>query len=232
MKFQDQEKTLPVYKVKMLSEEETREIADKVFKTHNAGIDSTRDDIYTETAVYYSDDGNRYSIWIDYKGGSYHIVDYGASFPEDDSEVVYKTIATEAEIRQMLLKYTVEVPEKAIFENCGDGTYQFTAKMSEDDAGYVYDGVITCKLTENDEFTDITNSMMAYEKYKDFQCISEVQAYNEVLDGKFRQSMLDGKLSITQLEIQYQIDSKGYVQPVYVFDNENQDNGIVIPALK
>lgn len=94
LELSDQETELPVYKMQVLSQDETKQFAAEFLQNLGTEIDSSRDDIYTETAIY-SDKDSRYTISIDYKGGTYQLTDFETSFPQDDSEVIYQSDATE-----------------------------------------------------------------------------------------------------------------------------------------
>ena len=64
----------------------------------------------------------------------------------------------------------------------------------------------------------------------------EQEAYQEILDGKFQLFSKSKKiktLHIDQVEVSYQLDSKGYYQPVYAFHGvvDGTDMTILIPGI-
>lgn len=111
-----------VYKTNTLTPEETEAFASAFFGNLGMTLDETRNDVYEESALYWAE--NSYSIWIDYKGGTYNFTDFDTSFP-DEGEVkpLPITDASEEEIRDALATYGIELPEEAVFMNNTDGAY-------------------------------------------------------------------------------------------------------------
>lgn len=66
--------------------------------------------------------------------------------------------------------------------------------------------------------------------------ISEADAYKMIEEGRFNIASAGNHLNIkmTQVTIQYMTDSKGYYQPVYVFeaDINGDSTEIYIPAIE
>lgn len=79
--------------------------------------------------------------------------------------------------------------------------------------------------------------LVDYKKEKEI--LSEQEAYQMICDGKGKFEYYDGNTSSIQMKlgdvsIEYQIDTKGFYQPVYVFDAEinGTKTGVLVPALK
>ena len=66
--------TAPVYKVSVLSGDETEAMAKEFFARLGQEPDESRTDLYDETAVYYSADNTM--LWIDFAGGSFSYIDF------------------------------------------------------------------------------------------------------------------------------------------------------------
>ncbi|MDE7425942.1 MAG: VanZ family protein [Lachnospiraceae bacterium] len=209
--------SMPVYKVKKASVEETKEFASKFLVNLEDTIDESRTDLYDETAVYY---GNKdYSLWIDYRGMTYQFTDFSTLFP--DKVIKKEENAEEQTIRSLLHKYMVEVPEKAVFEKKGDGKYSFAIQQCVKD-NIMYDGTIRCEYYDNGKFGTINSNLLSCVYEKEYPAISEQEAYQTICEGKFRHNIdsesLDVKVGKAVLD--YEVDSKGYYQPIYRFEAE------------
>lgn len=142
---------------------------------------------YDNTDVFYGKSGN--TLWLDYEGLTWNYTDFDTTYAEDteDEYTGIKTVtdADETTIRTALAQYQITVPEGCTFSNDGEGNYTFTA--SEFKVGdKMYDGTIDCKYYSNGKMGGISNYMTQCFFYKDFDIISEQDAYEKILDGKFR----------------------------------------------
>lgn len=229
--YSETEMKVPVYKLQVADENMTREQALKFFDTFDTGIDESRTDIYEDTAVYYNQD-NKKCLWINYAGSTYWYTDFDEIHGQDASAV--KENATEAEVRDALEILNVSIPNEVVFENKGSGKYEFIAEQVLIN-GTMYDGILNCTYTVNKKISNFTNDIIAYQPYKDFSIISEKEAFDRMVDGKFYYSN-SGKLEInvSSVEPGYENDSKGFYQPVYIFKAEvnGKDTTISIPAIK
>lgn len=222
---------LPVYRIKKLTEEETRKLAEAFLSKQGNSLDKGRTDIYDETAVYY---GTDVSIWVDYLGGTYQYTDFATQSPESGTDV--KSDAEKEEVEMALRSYGVAVPEGAVFENRGGGQYAFTWKQTlKDDV--LYDGTLSCEYYANGKMGAIRNQILQCEPYGTFEAISEQEAYEQLFAGRFQYYM--GKADKLTVELKnayigYETDSKGFYQPVYRFQaNINGAEGeLTVPALK
>ena len=73
-------------------------------------------------------------------------------------------------------------------------------------------------------------------KYKEYEIITEKEAYDKILNGEFKDNFIEDntEIEIKDVKLSYEIDSKGFYQPVYEFIVEGMSRGtsILIPALK
>lgn len=227
----EEETMLPVYCVPYASVAETQHFAEAFFENLGDELDASSNDIYDETAVYKSKNG--YSLWMDYNGMNYSFTDFNTLFSED--EIKPENNAEEETIRQLLTSYSVFVPEGAVFENKGNGSYIFTAEQCiENDV--IYNGTITCDYYKNGKFAEIDNHLLKCEYAKEYPAISEKEAFEMICSGKFRMYADHPSLHIKtgDVQIDYRVDSKGFYQPVYVFAAKinGEPTQIEIPALK
>lgn len=216
-----------VYKAAVGSAEDTLEVANEILSSVDSKIDESKNDVYDNTIVYKSKDEN-YSVWVDYTGLK---ADY-TNFHELSSSG--KENLTYNEVKSLLADFNIELPEKADFTDDNDGNYSISVDMIGDDE-YI-NGMLVCSISETENVKSFTNNIVSYKKYKDFDIISEKEAYEKLLDGKFITSsdMADAEINIKDIDLVYEIDSKGFYQPVYKFTTEsrNLENYIFIPALR
>lgn len=231
--YSSDRETAIVYQTNTMTVEETEEFARTFFENLGTTLDESRNDIYEDTAVYWAKDS--YSMWINYKGGTYDMTDFDTSFPEEGEEEPQSVVdASEEEIRDVLFEYGIEVPAGAIFTYTPKVGYTFEVERCEVN-GVIYEGNLICDYYDNGKFSDIRNNITQFEAYKEFEIISEQEAYEQILNGKFVCAIDKGeKIEVGQVTLDYMLDTKGFYQPVYKFDvkvNE-QEQSIQIPAIK
>jgi len=226
-----------VYKTVVITPEKTMEIAEDIFGKLGCKIDETRTDIYENTALYYSlGDGqanNQYSIWVEYDGGLFRLTNYDKSF---GSDVCTKENATEKEVRNALEQIGVKMPEGVIFEKEQDGEYTFRANKVQE-GNKMYDGYISCTYFEDGTLGNINCRLLTLDEYDTVEIISEAKAYEQIVEGKFsyyRASDDVLKIVITNVTLGYELDTKGFYQPVYIFDGtvNEFETQIIIPAIE
>lgn len=228
------EADVSIYQLHVADEKETGEQAKEMFELFGLGIDNRRTDIYENSTIYYSDGGNRLSMWIEYAGNSYKYTDFDELFLEDTPEENANDNASEEEIRTALGTMNIILPEGMEFENVGDGEYTFTANQILSGTT-LYDGTISCNYTKNKKISELNNSLIAFKEYKKFPIISEKEAFERMEEGMFNYPYADKvKIKVYGINLEYEIDSKGFYQPVYVFDVniKDVDTTISIPAIQ
>lgn len=85
------------------------------------------------------------------------------------------------------------------------------------------DGQISGELSEDGKIVELSYGLKQCKMYKTFKGISEQEAFEQIRSGKFwypygRKDRLS--ILVKECETAYETDSKGYYQPVYVFDCE------------
>lgn len=99
-------------------------------------------------------------------------------------------------------------------------------------------GELICTIRKNGIVSNFTNNIISYKPYKEYDILSFKEAYDEILKGNFRLIGMVDKISninITDASLIYQLDSKGFYQPVYDFTaniDGNINHHIYISALK
>lgn len=231
--FEADKESAMVYRASVLTVPETEKLAQELFGKLGCDIDEERTDVYENSVLYYTEGENRFSLWVDYDGGVYSLFDYEKGF---DASVEKKMDATEEEIRRALDKIGAYVPTEAEFINKGEGQYRFLAETVLEN-GFVYDGFVEAVYYEDGSFGVVNYQLLKLEGYKEFSVMSERKAYEELMTGKFsywrgNNDLLE--ITVTDVCIDYQLDTKGFYQPVYVFRATINDGGgeIAIPAIK
>lgn len=229
--YNKSQERLTVYKTKRYTKEETYQFAEMFFNALGDTMDENRTDIYDETAVYYSTLG--YSLWIDYLGGTFSFTDFDTTY--SDSVIHTKIDASEEEIKMALKQYEIELLDGMDFSKDEEGTYTFTANEISVN-GTIYNGTISCKYYENGKMGSINKELLECEYFKEFNTISEADAYKMIKEGKFNyySNGDEFKIKTGQVTRSYMIDTKGYYQPIYVFkaDINGENTTIAIPAIK
>lgn len=230
LELSSDENTALVYRTSVANVKDTREMAEEIFGRFGLGIDESRTDIYEDTAIYYSEENNRLNIWINYAGRTYSFTDYDALY-HNDERMENKSNAFEDELIQALEKMGVTIPEGAVFEQ-KEEQYLFTAdKIIK--GGKMYDGSIQCEYTTDGMISHLTNSIIEYEEYKSFPIISEKEAFDRLEKGYFL-VVGDKDFEVLGVALDYELDTKGFYQPVYVFSVmwDDIEQTINIPAIR
>ncbi len=232
--FSKETQTKPVYYKKRLTETETKEIAEHLFKRLGTEINENDTMLYEDTAIYKADS---YSLWIDYIDGSYSYSDFSES--SGGTILPVKQGESRENIEKALKQFGIELPKSVEFKEIKENhlPYTFTVNMEFQD-NQLQNGSLQCAYYEDGTIKNITNHIITYNKIKESEIISEETAYNEILAGHFRYSKTYmGKLEnivIKDIKIQYVLDTKGYYVPVYAFEVEinGQKTAIYIKAVK
>ena len=230
LELSSDENTALVYRTSVANVKDTREMAEEIFGRFGLGIDESRTDIYEDTAIYYSEDNNRLNIWINYAGQTYRFTDYDALY-HNDERMENKSNVSEGELIQVLEKMGVTIPKGAVFEEKKE-EYYFTADKIVKD-GKMYDGSIQCEYTTDGMISHLTNNIIEYEEYKSFPIISEKEAFDRLKEGYFRWYG-SNDLEVLKVELSYELDTKGFYQPVYAFSVvwDDLEGTINVPAIK
>ena len=230
LELSSDENTALVYRTSVANVKDTREMAEEIFGRFGLGIDESRTDIYEDTAIYYSEDNNRLNIWINYAGQTYSFTDYDALY-HNDERMENKSNASDSELIQALEKMGVMIPKGAVFEEKKE-EYYFTADKIVKD-GKMYDGSIRCEYTTDGMISHLTNSIIEYEEHKSFPIISEKEAFNILQKGYFL-GVSDTDYEVLEVTLDYELDTKGFYQPVYVFSVlwDEIESTINIPAIQ
>ena len=221
--FSDEEQTGRIAYIETLSRKEAYNLAKELFWSTGKQISDNDCHYYDETATFYS--ANRESvIWVKYQGAMYDYEDYTQKQDSHGQDIALNAQAEEAEIRNVLLTYGISVPEEAVFVNNQDGSYTFLNTISpekeENEAGQ-----LTLSYTVNGMISSLSNGMLHSITVDTCGILSQQKVYDQIAEGKFynieteegNEMILSGvhTMEFTEVELNYILDSKGYLRPVY-----------------
>lgn len=191
---------------------------------------------YYQEAAYYMDHGNgdgAHFLFVHYLDQGY---EYTAIYEDEpvwgraDRETVLKALE----------KYPLQIPDSAEFLAEGDGWYSFTIRQMAEES-FLYDGSLRVRYAQDGTIREIENNLLSYTYYRDAEVISPEEAYQQLQEGKFNdegyfEHKNPSQVSILSCNLEYRVDTKGFYQPVYIFDVESPDGSyrdqIVIPAME
>lgn len=191
---------------------------------------------YYQEAAYYMDHGSgdgAHFLFVHYLDQGY---EYTAIY---DDEPVW-TNADRETVLKALEKYPLRIPDSAEFLAEGDGWYSFTIhQMADEDL--LFDGILRVRYAQDGSIREIENNLLSYSYYRDVEVISPEEALKRLKAGKFNDEGYyeywnPSQVSILSCCLEYSVDTKGFYQPVYIFDVASPDgdyrSSILIPALK
>lgn len=183
---------------------------------------------YYDNTAYYSNH-RTFSLIVDYNDRSYRYDASSEGFSVDDAGT-----ATEEELRAALRELGIDVPEAAQFFDLGRSAYAFRADRIESD-GTLTDGELECWVKKDGTIYRVDNALTTSTLHGDAAVISEMEAYNRLCAGRFSAAeafefFAPEEVHVTSCTLQYLIDTKGFRQPVYVFDMREFDP-VFVPAL-
>lgn len=232
-KFPDVDISMPVYQTKTRSISDCDAFAEAFEKIIPAEFD---DISYYQEEAYYMNHGSvngAHFLFVNYLDQGYEytaIYDDEPDWPDADREAVLKALE----------KYPVLIPESAEFNAEGEGWYSFSVKQ-EIDGEVLLDGILRVRIAGDKTIREIENGLLSYNYYTDAEIITPEKAYRRLLAGKFNdEGFFEHKspeeVVILTCAMEYRVDTKGFYQPVYVWEVASEDGSyrdrIVIPAIK
>ncbi|WP_179236907.1 VanZ family protein [Sedimentibacter hydroxybenzoicus] len=220
---------VPIYKAPTHNRETAKKFAIDFYENLNIKLDNFETIDYSDTSIYWIRGEPSYNIWVNYLDGSYRYSKFSYLDEEKAANVENDVLI------KKLKQYGINVPASATLSSSGTGTYKWTVDMKRKDDSWV-NGILLCTYYRDDEIKYISNNLVTYKKVKDIEIISEVEAYEKLKTGKFKLSNLSNNIKtihITEVVLDYMLDSKGFLQPVYSFHTSLNDEEtiIVIPVM-
>lgn len=222
------EGTADVYQTIIGGKEDTLQYARTVMQNAGTDVDSSKTKIHRTKSVYQSLDGNC-KVTVDFIGLASHIEYKGndAAKPKTDCD--------KETIRNALQKLGFDLSEEAVFWEKNSGEYYLWEDMKDED-NQIFDGELRCEYDEEGKIRVIDDGILSYHQVKNCVILSELEAFVHIKKGYFRIYGVDkmNELQVNAVSLDYRLDSKGYLQPVYAFDVQvdGEKNTIVLPALR
>jgi len=229
----EEDETLPVYQTQTRSVAQCDAFAEDFKKIINTEYNTVS---YYQEAAYYMDNGSEggaHFLHVNYLDQGY---EYSASYHDDIPWVD----ADRQVIEEALSGFPVLIPESAEFNTEGEGWHSFTVCRQEAD-GVLVDGILRVRYAEDGSIRRIENKLLQYSYYDSVPMISPQAAYERLCAGKFYdggyfEHKKPAAVSVLGCALGYEIDTKGFYQPVYYFDVASVDGNyrarIMIPAME
>ncbi|MFR1851891.1 VanZ family protein [Intestinibacter sp.] len=229
--YDNEDKQKMVYKLKRLSADEALEFAENFFEKLETEVDKSNIVIHNNEIMYSSID-DRYKMTVYLNGGVYNFTDYKCNdklINQDMDEESVKKVLNDYNVGQ----YNHSQFEQEIEDREKLSSYNFRVDLDEKDNKLI-DGYLN--INQFNKILSIYNYIYTYNPYGKYKIISEKEAYNKLKEGKFNSYELYNikSILIRSIKLCYQLDSKGYYQPVYRFECTIDGDGrsIFIPALE
>lgn len=192
--------------------------------------------IYYQEAAYYmdqsGDENGTHFLFLNYLDQGY---EYRCGWGDNPVWVD----ADRETVTAALSHLPVFIPEYAEFTAEGEGWHTFSVNQHIDGALLV-DGRLRCRFAEDGTIREVENDLLSY-TYHDIEAvISPAEAYENLCSGEFYDQGFFESKAPTHVRVQscalaYEIDTKGFYQPVYYFDVVSPDGSyldrIMIPAM-
>ena len=214
-----------IYKTKISTKEESRLLAKNRLGILGRDIDDNEITEGENFILYRStkseQDTKNYWVNIDYVGARVTYNDSSDMIIKDGNIIFMNKVenATKEEVIQALLKLGIEVPEYAEFGQNRMEQYTFSVHMKKE-GDKLIDGELRCHYYEDKTVKYVADEIITYDKIMQKEIMSEQEAYERILEGKFKVYTSEDIQSILvkNVQLEYKLDSKGYYVPIYKFD--------------
>lgn len=228
IELNNNQKNAAIFKAPSQDATSAKEFAINFLENLNLETKDLEINAYHDEAIYWAGEERSCNISINYLDGSYTYTDFSSFDGGMEGMDVDKSI-----ILKDLKKFNINIPEGAAFRKEGTGFYKWMVdKKFIDDK--LTDGTLSCVYYKDNTIKEINNNLIRYDKVGEARIKSELEAYKEIKEGKFKFFKNDIKtLKIMGVKLDYDLDSKGYYQPIYVFKFlvDGKSSEICIPAL-
>lgn len=206
----DTAENVPVYSTQTMSKQDCDVFADQMASMVGQKVDLAS--YYQEMAYYNLTQG---ILLVNYHDGSYEFGGY-------DHNITQWEEAARGTLENALRIYSIVIPEAAEFTYEGDGWYRFTCDRFSDGTSMM-DGTLRVRYGVDNTVRRIENYLVKYTHYKDVPVITPKEAFGKVKSGEFAyaealKNHASGSVSVVSCTMDYEIDTKGFYRPVYIFE--------------
>ena len=228
----DEKQVVDIYKMDEPSQEDFDTLRDRFEQV--LGEKFERTDYYDESIIYmnqWSDGPCSHFLTVQRNDGSYEL-----SFIYDEEPTPAET--NRETIERMLAGYGINIPESAEFSYLHSGIHVFTIEDVADDSTIIR-GRISCVYNEDGSLSKFNNSLVYHSFHGNEIIISENEAFEKLCRGEFNDETGSlenaSEVTVTSCTLEYQVDTKGYYQPVFIFevttDVNDESLTVMIPSL-
>lgn len=236
IQLSDEDGVANVYKKSVLTKDVGLQYAEALFDASGEEIAEIVNHGLGISTDYYSNDHST-NVTVDYQNGKIFYTNNAVEDFDNAQTRTYLYDADEAAVRQAVASLGIEIPENASFSS-QNGNYIF--KVNDDGSGDVYyTGSLSCSLNDKGEVAMLTSELHTGDIYKSVDIISSQAAFDMVSQGQFYSKennfSKDSPLELTELNLTYVCDSKGFYQPAYEFvlkTESDKTETIYIMAMK
>lgn len=223
----DTAQTVDIYQTQVWTKESCEAFGREFFK--KLGVEQVDVTIYNEEVYLREYHGNRI-LEVFYQGGyySYNDLYMNQTYAEAGAQ----------QVRQALLEYGIEVPETAEYTYETD-THFFRVKGHVEE-NRMTDGTVAVQWEDGFGIRSIDNNLLQLTYYGQEKIISPKAAVQTLMDGHISggdwfEKKEPRQVQIMSCDLAYQVDTKGFYQPVYrirLFDAETgYDSLQIVPAI-
>ena len=235
----DVPESVPLYKTQPRTVEDCDRFAE-VFR-QIVGAEYTTISYYEEAAYYMDQSGDEngtHFLHVHYLDPGYEYT--FRPWQEDYTKQPAWTDTDRKTLEKLLEKLPLMIPESAEFSAEGDGWHSFTV-CQEVDGAVMMDGTLRCRYAADGTVREVRNDLLSYTYHETVSVISPEEACELLMEGWFNdEGWLEHEspdiVEIISCVLVYEIDTKGYYQPVYRFElsvvDGSYENVIMIPAMK
>lgn len=136
------------------------------------------------------------------------------------------------EVINILLERGITIPSEYDFNLIGEDVYVFDGYAINENL--LISGTLKCQINKAGELVYLYNGIIKTEEFTKLQIINADEAVKKIYDGKFTTDYSKEIVSIDLIDysLEYRLDTKGFMQPVYVFNSIiNNDSSYKILVL-
>jgi len=226
VELREEKKMVPIYQAPTFNKDSAKEFAQWFFDKKKMDWSEVEITDFGDRVIYQI---GEYYLGVTYLDGAYDFSKFSL-----ENESVQENEVEESRVLHGLKQFGISIPEGAALNKMVDGSFGWIVD-NHLIGDYLIDGDLYCRVDQKGTIIEIHNRMIKYNKVKNVPIKSEMEAYKELLEGNF---YMFTKEKFQRIEIQgitqdYFLDSKGFYQPVYVFDSkiDGNESQIVIPAI-
>lgn len=229
----NEESTVAIYKTSRKSSKECEAIGRAFLES--IGVDQVDVTVYNEEVYLREFYGNRIAE-VFFADGHLEYWDLNSI---DYENVAYAEVEEEI-LRSMLREFGIEVPEAAELSYEGDGVHIFWVSRHID-GNTMIDGELICTVEQDFGLRKFENRLISFTYYGEAEIISAEAAVEQVKSGMISggdwfERVKPAEIHILSCELVFQVDTKGFYQPVYEIFLEASDGSYstvaYIPAFR